>query len=255
MKFSFLMCVNQDQPFLSQAVESMIAQDHKDEYEIIIVANNCLDALYDKLQSYAEKSKNIRLFRTSIGQLAFNLNYGFDQAKGDYVVRMDADDVCFPDRLTRTAEMLEVHGYPDVLSGLAQRIDESGTMIGGPESLSRKKNASDLLWLKNPIVHPATAIKRESLLKVRGYLGGINCEDYDLWLRMDRARMAIVSANFVAIQYRINPYQVKGSRIAYADGVGLKLREALFRGNLRFFAGTLIGLGKFIFFSLAGRMK
>src|SRR5690606_12809977 len=87
MLFSFLMCVNQDQPFLSQAVESMITQDYKDEYEIIIVANNCLDALFEKLQGYAEKSKNIRLFRTSIGQLAFNLNYGFDQAKGDYVVR------------------------------------------------------------------------------------------------------------------------------------------------------------------------
>lgn len=255
MLFSFLMCVNQDQPFLDQAVESMITQDYKGDYEIIIVANNCLDALYDKLQAYFEKSKNIRLFRTSIGQLAFNLNYGFDQANGDYVVRMDADDVCFPDRLTRTAEMLRVHGYPDVLSGLAEQIDEDGLVIRRPRQTGNNKQISRLLPFSNPIVHPATAIKRESLLKVRGYLGGINCEDYDLWLRMDRVGMAIVPADFVAIQYRINPYQVKGSRIAYADGVGLKLREALFRGNFRFFAGALLGLGKFIFFSLARKMK
>src|SRR5690554_22383 len=155
MQFSFLMCVNQDQPFLDQAVNSMIAQDYKDEYEIIIVANNCQDALYEKLQGYVEKSKNIRLFRTSIGQLAFNLNYGFDQAKGDYVVRMDADDVCFPDRLTRTAEMLEVHGYPDVLAGLAQKIDESGRVIQVAQKVAVRENVSRLLWFKNPIVHPA----------------------------------------------------------------------------------------------------
>lgn len=255
MQFSFLMCVNQDQPFLDQAVSSMIAQDYKDEYEIIIVANNCLDALYEKLQGYAERSKNIRLFRTSIGQLAFNLNYGFDQAKGDYVVRMDADDVCFPDRLTRTAEMLEVHEYPDVLSGLAQKVDESGRVTQGAEKVPARKNVSRLLWFKNPIVHPATAIKRESLLKARGYLGGVNCEDYDLWLRMDRLGMDLIQADFLAIQYRINPYQVKGSRIAYADGVGLKLREALFRPSLLFFIGTLQGLTKFLIFSLMRRMK
>lgn len=255
MKFSFLMCVNQDQPFLDQAVNSMIAQDYKDEYEIVIVANNCLDALFEKLQGYAEKSKNIRLFRTSIGQLAFNLNYGFDQAKGDYVVRMDADDVCFPDRLTRTAEMLEVHGYPDVLSGLAEKIDENGVVIGQPGKARSEKQISRVMPFKNPIVHPASAIKRESLLKVRGYLGGINCEDRDLWLRMDRAGMRLVVADFPAIQYRINPYQVKGSRIACADGVGLTLREALFRGSPRFFIGAFTSFVKFYVFLLIGRMK
>src|SRR5690606_11586601 len=177
MQFSFLMCVNQDQPFLDQAVESMIAQDYKDEYEIVIVANNCLDALYEKLQAYAEKSKNIRLFRTSIGQLAFNLIYGFDQAKGDYVVRMDADDVCFPDRLTRTAEMLETHGFQDVLSGSVEKINEQGVGIGCLGKARTSKQISRLLPFKNPIIHPATAIKRISLLVVRGYLGGINGQD------------------------------------------------------------------------------
>src|SRR5690554_984418 len=255
MQFSFLMCVNQDQPFLDQAVNSMIAQDYKGEYEIIIVANNCLDALYEKLQGHAEKSKNIRLFRTSIGQLAFNLNYGFDQAKGDYVVRMDADDVCFPDRLTRTAEMLEVHGYPDVLAGLAEQIDENGVVIGRPGKARTEKQISRLLPFKNPIVHPATAINRISLLKVRGYLGGINGQDYDLWVRMERSGMIIVLANFVAIQYRINPYQVKGSRITYADAIGLKLREALFRGSSLFFLGALVGVGKFFLFTLVRKMK
>src|SRR5690606_21936020 len=155
----------------------------------------------------------------------------------------------------RTAEMLEVHGYPDVLSGLAQIIDESGRVIQDAKKVAARENVSRLLWFKNPIVHPATAIKRESLLKARGYLGGINCEDYDLWLRMDRLGMNLILSDFLAIQYRINPYQVKGSRIAYADGVGLKLREALYRPSLAFFIGTFLGLSKFVLFSFMRRMK
>lgn len=255
MLFSFLMCTHEDQPFLNDAIESMISQDFNDDYEIVIVANNCTDQLYNKLCAFLVRSEKIRLFRTSIGQLAFNLNYGFDQAKGDYVVRMDADDVCFPDRLTRTAEMLEVHGYPDVLAGLAEQIDENGVVIGRPGKARTEKQISRLLPFKNPIVHPASAIKRNSLLKARGYLGGVNCEDRDLWLRMDRAGMRLVVADFPAIQYRINPYQVKGSRIAYADGVGLTLREALFRGSPRFFIGAFTSFVKFYVFSLIGRMK
>lgn len=255
MLLSFLMCVHEDQPYLNMAIESMLEQDYQDEYEIVIVANNCSDQLFEKLLSFSERSSKIRLFRTSIGQLAFNLNYGVDKAKGDYIVRMDADDICFPDRLSKTKKMLEDHDFPDVLSGLAEKIDENGVVIGQPGKARSEKQISRVLPFKNPIVHPASAIKRESLLKARGYLGGINCEDRDLWLRMDRAGMRLVVADFPAIQYRINPYQVKGSRIAYADGVGLTLREALFRGSPRFFIGAFTSFVKFYVFSLIGRMK
>src|SRR5690554_6828513 len=245
MLFSFLMCVNQDQPFLSQAVESMITQDYKDEYEIIIVANNCLDALYEKLQGYAEKSKNIRLFRTSIGQLAFNLNYGFDQAKGDYVVRMDADDVCFPDRLSKTEEALKLNEYPDVLSGKAVIIDGESKETGKSTKYRNDVQIKKSLPFFNPIVHPACAIKRSSLIAIRGYLGGINCEDYDLWLRFDRDGKALIMGDFFAIKYRLNEFQVKGSRIAYADAVGLRLRECLYRGSFNYLLSTLYGVSKF----------
>ena len=69
MKFSFLMCVNQVQPFLDKAILSMVNQDYLEKYEVLIVANNCSDSLYEILIGYCLRFENIRLYRTSIGQV------------------------------------------------------------------------------------------------------------------------------------------------------------------------------------------
>lgn len=72
---------------------------------------------------------------------------------------------------------------------------------------------------------------------------------------LNRMGMRLVAGDFTAIQYRINPYQVKGSKIAYADGVGLTLREGLFRGSPIFIFGALISLSKFYLFLALKRMN
>tara|TARA_R110000822_G_scaffold297182_1_gene419740 strand:+ start:1436 stop:2203 length:768 start_codon:yes stop_codon:yes gene_type:complete len=255
MFLSFLMCVHKDQPFIDKAVRSMIEQSFDGDYEIIIVANDCSESFYRKLQCYRDLSDRIKLHRTSIGQLAFNLNYGINEARGEYIVRMDADDVCLPDRLTNTLQAIEKNGYPDLLAALAQSINESDEVIGKPGRPRSSYEVHKLLRFKNPIVHPATAIKRDSLLKVRGYLGGINCEDMDLWLRMDRLGMKMLIGDFVAIQYRINQFQVKGSRIAYADGVGLLLREGLYRSSMGHLLGAVLAFMKFMLFVIIKKIK
>lgn len=255
MLFSFLLCVHQDQPYLDQAVKSMVAQDYAEDYEIIIVANNCSDVLYEKLKGYLVISNKIRLYRTTIGQLAFNLNYGIDKSCADYVVRMDADDVSFPNRLTNTKTALNYHKKPDLLGALAQKINESDAVIGTlgkPLTCSQVRRA---LYYKNPIIHPGAAIKRSSILKAKGYLGGIHCEDRDLWLRMDRLGMRILVEDFVAIKYRISSHQVSGSRIAYADNAGLLLREGLYRTNFLYMAGAFYSCFKFVIFSIFRKMK
>ena len=67
--------------------------------------------------------------------------------------------------------------------------------------------------------------------------------------------MEMVVTDFYPICYRINSYQVKGSRVAYSDGVSLRLREALFRCSFLYFLGLVMGLGKFFIYSVMGKMK
>lgn len=57
MKFDFVMCVHQDNPFLDRAISSMVQQDYDEHYGIIIIANNCTDELYEKLMRISYKKK------------------------------------------------------------------------------------------------------------------------------------------------------------------------------------------------------
>lgn len=249
------MCINKDHAFVDEAIESMLCQDFDSDYEVIIVANNCTDDLYEKLELYAGASKHIKLYRTSIGQLAFNLNYGVDKALGQYIVRMDSDDVSMPDRLTNTLKSLREYNYPDLLAAKAYLINDVGDALGESGKAMTPNEIHKALRYKNPIVHPTSSIKKQSILKARGYLGGINCEDRDLWLRMDRSGMRLLVDDFFAIHYRISDVQVKGSRIAYADNAGLLLREALYRKSLPYGVGAFVACLKFIFLSMLRKMK
>ncbi|EFE6858600.1 glycosyl transferase family 2, partial [Escherichia coli] len=198
--FSFLLCVNKDEGFLNDALESIINQDYSYEYEIIVIANNCDDNLWAYLNSV--ESDKLKIHRTNIGQLAFNLNYGANIARGEYIVRMDADDVSTPNRLKILEAAIQENNYPDVIGTSVYFISETGRIIKKyVPPLGEVKSA----LIKNPFVHPTVAIKKVSLFKIGGYLGGFQSEDNDLWIRMLRAHeFKLVNIDSVTLFYRIN---------------------------------------------------
>lgn len=255
VNFDFLLCVNTDNPYLDLSIQSMLEQDINEEYGIIIIANNCDDLLYDKLDKYREGNNNIYLYRTSVGQVAFNLNYGADLSRADYLVRMDADDICMPNRLSLTKKSILDNDFPDVVSGSINIIDEKGEHIKTIVRGYDEKKLKNRMPFKNLICHPATAIKRDSLLKARGYAGSLNGEDYDLWIRMLRLKFRFVLFPQVVISYRLSSFQIRGSAVAYADGIGVKLREFLLGQGFIYLFGFLFGLIKFFYFKVIGRMK
>lgn len=239
MNFSVLMCVNVHIPFLEDAINSVLNMEYE-SFEFVIVANNCTDDLFEFLSQFTSDSR-VRLFRTQLGQLAFNLNFGAMHCTGHYIVRMDADDLCYRSRLTVTKELLEENGLPDVLACSCDLIDDNGCIIGANIlNPDRSIKFPSRAWFRNPVIHPASAIKRSTLLASRGYAGGLNAEDYDLWTRLDRGGSSFHFSGLKVLQYRINSLQSKGSRIGYADAAGIQLREFLMRGDIRFLLGSII---------------
>ena len=243
---AFLLCTNKFDQYLPLAVESVLQQTDKD-FRFYIIANNCTEDLWAYLNSL--KDNRLRLHRTNLGQLCFNLNYGINIIKEDYILRFDADDICYPERLSLTKKKLKELDYPAVLSGTSDLIDESGNiMIDNtyPEFLDSNKIKS-LLWRKNPICHPATAIKRDVLTKAGGYSWGFNSEDYDLWLRLARSesvRMFKIPEKM--IQYRISEQQSRGSLLPYAECSGMLLREFIMTKRCVYLFGFLLSLIKVI---------
>ncbi|EHD1149762.1 glycosyltransferase [Escherichia coli] len=238
--FSFLLCVNKDEGFLNDALESIINQDYSYEYEIIVIANNCDDNLWAYLNSV--ESDKLKIHRTNIGQLAFKLNYGANIARGEYIVRMDADDVSTPNRLKILEAAIQENNYPDVIGTSVYFISETGRIIKKyVPPLGEVKSA----LIKNPFVHPTVAIKKVSLFKIGGYLGGFQSEDNDLWIRMLRAHeFKLVNIDSVTLFYRINDHQTRGRVLPYAEVASYALREFLLKKRIKYFAALLINIGK-----------
>lgn len=223
--FSVLLCVNKTNPYLARAIQSVLTQTDGD-FEFLISANACSDELMGELEKIIDGDPRVRLFRTSIGQLAFNLNFLADKARGDYLVRMDADDESKPDRIEVLRRSLREHPV-DVLGSWVHLIDERSERIGELKLPTGHQEIVKRLPYGTVFIHPAVAIKREFLLAMRGYLGGFVSEDTDLWLRARRLGGTFRNIPNFLLSYRLHPGQSIRSRQGYAEVAGHWLRELL----------------------------
>lgn len=236
------MCVNRLHDHLPHAIRSVLQQDDPD-FIFFIIANNCDDALWLYLNGLIDH--RIKIYRTHIGQLSFNLNFGLNLIENGYALRMDADDICLPDRLSLTKKYLEEKKWPDVMGGQALLINEEGVHIGSATVPTENEVIRRVLWRKCPMIHPTCALRVQSVLQLRGYLGGFMSEDYDLWLRASRNPKFIFSnIEQPLIKYRISTGQSRGDATGYAEVAGYMLREGLLGEGFRYFAASVLGVAK-----------
>lgn len=239
---SFIMAVNRDNPWLEQAIQSVLSQDEP-RFEFLIGANACDDSLWHKLVGYAVQDPRIRLSRSSIGQLSFNLNLLADQATTPYLVRMDADDVCLPNRLSTLLFAMERYGL-DVLGSAVAIIDGDSREIGNMAFPRTAKAISRALTRRTVFCHPAVMLRKQFLLDMRGYLGGFVSEDTDLWLRAERQGARMGNLPDILLHYRLHQNQSIMSSLGYAEVASHWLRECLLRPSFRNVGGLLVSLGK-----------
>lgn len=125
--------------------------------------------------------KSLKL-QTNSG-LANALNEGLKLCTGDYVARMDADDILLPDRLSCQTEFMRNNLDVDLCGAWAIEIDENNSS-GEVRKMPTDHDAIvDSLW-SNPFIHPAVMFKREKLLQIGGYDASLRRrQDYELWFR------------------------------------------------------------------------
>ena len=239
------MCVHRAHPWLQHAIDSVLGQDDRD-FQFLISANACSDELWHQLQACAKGDPRVEVFRSDIGQLSFNLNMLIDKAMGDYIVRMDSDDISEPHRIA-TLRRAICDSWPHIIGSSALLIDESGATIGQMTFPVDSEEIVAALPKKTVFCHPTVAIQRQFLLDIRGYLGGFASEDTDLWLRAKRAGAKMQNIAQPLLRYRVHGAQSIGSRAGYAEVAGLWLREFLLSPSVFSGQGLVISLFKAIF--------
>jgi len=206
-------------------LDSVLRQDDAN-FEFLIAANACTDDLWEILQSFAQRDPRVKVFRTCIGQLSFNLNFLADQAVGEYLVRMDADDWCEPYRLSTLRRELETDPV-DILGSSVLLIDDAGSPIGRMDLPGSRDEIVKALPTHTAFCHPAVAIRRQFLLDMRGYLGGFYSEDTEFWLRAKRAGATMKNLPDLLLRYRVHSHQSIASRAGYAEVSAHWLKELL----------------------------
>lgn len=184
LKVSVIMSVYNGERFLHEAMESILNQTFK-EFEFIIINDGSTDRTGDILESYADE-RMVIINQDKIG-LTKALNRGLSFARGEYIARMDADDVSLTERLERQVAFLDENTDVALVGCNFYEIDESGDIIARKEVTLENEEIKWRLLFHNCFGHSTTVFRKECLSVVDGYDEGIiYSQDYDLWLRISQ---------------------------------------------------------------------
>ena len=168
-------------PFLPAAVESVLNQSYRD-FDFLIIDDGSTDGSADYLRSLGDPRINLTV-RENRG-LGMTLNELFRNSRTDYVARMDADDICEPDRLEKQMAFLRDHGDV-VMLGTGIDFVVGNRIVNGFRPMTEHSAIRQRLLQKRPGVgHPTIVVKREAWAAVGGYRFAGAGEDLDFCLRL-----------------------------------------------------------------------
>jgi hypothetical protein len=182
---SVLMAVFNGEEYLSAAIESILRQTFTD-FEFLVLDDGSTDSTLRILRRYAEHDRRLRVITRRNEGLVASLNELLGLARGDFVARMDADDVALPERFAMQVRFLRDHSEVVCVGGSVDIIDEKGRLLQTLHYPIQDEEVQEgNLSGHTAICHPAAMMRREALLRVRGYDDDFRfAEDLDLWLRL-----------------------------------------------------------------------
>jgi glycosyltransferase involved in cell wall biosynthesis len=193
--------------YVQTAVESILNQTFTD-FELLIVDDASTDATVSILKKFDDS--RIQLIQKPVNSgYANSLNYGLQIAKGEYIARMDGDDISYPERFAKQIAYLDVH--PEVVAcGTTYKIMGNNKRIMLPENHEAIKIG--LLW-GNCISHPSVMIRKKVLddFSIIYDTSKEPAEDYDLWVRL-LSIGKLYNLQEVLMEYRLYGNQVSRKR-------------------------------------------
>lgn len=192
--------------YIGEAIESILNQTYKD-FEFIIINDGSIDRTEDIILSY-DDPRIIYLKNKENSGIVASLNNGLKQAKGQYVARMDADDISLPTRFEKQLQYMESNQHISVLGTslilFGENVQEDKRIF----TSDYRKSKAELLF--SPCVaHPTVMIRKEILDKNNIYYENqyFGMEDFAMWCKIAMVG-EITSLSECLHYYRIHPQQI-----------------------------------------------
>ncbi len=189
--------------YISESISSILQQVY-DKFELIVINDGSTDNTSSILASITDQ--RIRVLNNAVNKgLIYSLNRAIDESKGEFIARMDADDIAADDRIEKQVHWLLHHPETAAVGTFINIIDENGKEK--PEwKLDRETSSHDsikkVMPKENCLAHPTMMIRADILKRYKYSEIQKNIEDYDLWLRMLADGLIIEKIPQPLLQYR-----------------------------------------------------
>lgn len=216
---------------LKEAISSIIEQDFQD-WELVLIdnANGQDDELAGFIDALVYKGKNIKHVNEPRKGIAYALNTGLKYSSGNYIARMDADDVMLPGRLRLQCEFLDAYPNTGLVSGL---VSFSSSLIEsrGYEEYVRQVNSwiteEDIYhhrFVESPFPHPSVMFRRELVEQHGAYSTASIPEDYELWLRWMHRGVRMSKISFPVLRWNDHASRLSRTHSNYSPEAFDKVR-------------------------------
>ncbi len=206
---------------ITSALESIRNQSYE-YFECLMIDNNSSDESALIAQEFAAKDPRFKYLTQKRQGVTFASNLGSQNAKGKYIARMDADDVCFPQRLELQINFLIENPEYEVVSGLVSYHSSIDFKTQGFRDYVKWVNGittyDDILrqrFVESPIVNPSAMWLRSTEMRYGSYRNGDFPEDYEMWLRWLSHGVKMAKINTPLIQWNDAPSRLTRTHAHY----------------------------------------
>ena len=177
--------------YLKESIDSVLNQTYSN-FEFIIIDDGSTDDSLEFIKSYDDPRIRLIVNEENIG-LTKSLNKGLEAAQGEYIARMDSDDICYPERFEKQIEYMKEHPDTIVCGTWADVIDENGNVQVEKWARQTINNMDEyrinLLFENKPLlIHPSSFINNQLLIdyNIKYNENYRYAQDYDMWVKCSK---------------------------------------------------------------------
>ena len=232
-KISVIMSVYNGEDYLCEAIDSVVNQTFSD-WELIVINDCSTDKTSEILEEYESKDSRIKVHTNEVNlRLPSSLNKALSLSKGKYIARMDADDICLPERFQKQYDFMEENSDVALSSCRFMTLKNGIVSSGGCGGRNDVDSIKALLLVTNPLLHPGIIAKAE-VIKELGYDKNFTCtEDMELWTRfiMEGHKVKILSEYLMI--YRLHDKQITETTLEKQKGEVIAIQKKYFAKALQ----------------------
>lgn len=219
--------------YITDCINSILQQTYTN-WELLIVDDSSTDDSYKIVRKFAESDHRIKLFKNSGHGIIDALRLAFKESKGDYITRMDSDDIMPDKKLEVLLNNLLISGKKHVATGLVSYFSKQGISDGYKKyeqwlnNLTKTGNNYSEIYKECAIASPCWMIHREDLIRADAFNPNLYPEDYDLTFRFYKHHYKIIPCKETLHYWR--DYQTRTSRTHenYAQNTFLDIKMTYF---------------------------